>query len=41
MCPRKANAMSKTVKYEVDLAEPAVADGCPQQAERKALAANA
>ena len=39
VCRRKANAMSKTVKYEVDLAEPATADGCAQQAERKALAA--
>ena len=33
--------MSKTVKYEVDLAEPAVADGWPQQTKRKALEAHA
>ena len=31
--------MSKTAKCAVDLAEPAAADGCPRQAERKALAA--
>ena len=31
--------MSKTAKCAVDLAEPAAADGCPQQVERKALAA--
>ena len=27
LCPMTANARSKTVKYDVDLAEPAVADG--------------
>ena len=29
VCPGKANAISKTAKCAVDLAEPAAADGCP------------
>ena len=39
LCPRKANAISKIAKYEVDLGRTCRRWRVAQQAERKALAA--